>query len=474
MIKNIKNIFRLLKIIFILSKYDSKDLLTINFFTKYLARFIAIFIKSNKDIINKRPGEKIALALIAMGPVFIKLGQALSTRPDIIGDKISKDLSQLQDRLPPFNFSEVKKIINEDFEGGIDKNFKEIDSSPAAAASIAQVHFAISSENEPVAIKILRPKIKEAFEKDIELFYWIAENLEKNHPELRRLKPLKVIESFEKTSLMELDLRFEAAAADELKENLSNEKKFKVPKIDWKRTSSRALTLERVSGYNINDIQSIQKLGLKPIDIVKDAAEVFFKMVFEYGFFHADMHPGNIFIGKDGTIIVMDFGIMGRIDEKSRRFLGEILLGFLTRDYRRVAELHREAGYIPQNQDIDTFAQACRSITEPILGKPLEQISIANLLEQLFTVSATFKMEMQPQLLLLQKSMLLVEGVGRMLAPNVNMWELAKPLIEEWIVNEIRPDKKIKKTIFEIRNTLERLPEFMDNIDILANRVKST
>jgi ubiquinone biosynthesis protein len=165
---------------------------------------------------------------------------------------------------------------------------------------------------------------------------------------------------------------------------------------------------------------------------------------------------------------------MGRIDEKSRRFLGEILLGFLTRDYKRVAELHREAGYIPQNQDIDTFAQACRSITEPILGKPLEQISIANLLEQLFTISATFKMEMQPQLLLLQKSMLLVEGVGRMLAPNVNMWELAKPLIEEWIVNEIRPDKKIKKTIFEVKNTLERLPEFMDNIDILANRVKST
>ncbi|MEE2705243.1 MAG: 2-polyprenylphenol 6-hydroxylase [Pseudomonadota bacterium] len=471
MVKTIKNIFRILRIFIILARFDSLTTFKDSFFVKFLSKIILITSLQNHKIANKRPGERLALALISMGPSFIKLGQALSTRPDIIGNNISKDLIKLQDKLPPFCFKDVTKILEEDLEGGIKKNFKEIDPEPVAAASIAQVHFAITTENTPVAVKILRPEIRDDFKKDIELFHWLARVIEKNYPELRRLKPIEAIESFEKTSQLEMDLSLEAAAADELRENHLNEKKFKIPQVDWQRTSSRVLTLEKVGGVNINDIESLKENNLNPKDIVKNAAEVFFKMVFEHGFFHADMHPGNLFIDKKGTLIVVDFGIMGRLDNKTRRFLGEILLGFISRNYRRVAEVHIEAGYVPDKQDVDSFAQACRSITEPILGKTLEKISIANLLEQLFRVSATFEMEMQPQLLLLQKSMLLVEGAGRMLAPNVNMWELARPLIEEWILNELRPDKRIQKKLIEVRNTLERLPELMDNVEILAKNI---
>ena len=471
MIEVIKNIVRIIKIFTIFAKFDSLIIFKNNFLLRFLSKIILITSGQNKKIANKRPGERLAQALISMGPSFIKLGQALSTRPDIIGNNISNDLIKLQDKLPPFQFKEAERILEEDLEGGIKLNFKEINPKPIAAASIAQVHFAITTENTPVAIKILRPGIRDEFKKDIELFYWLARIIERNYPDLRRLKPIKVIESFEKTSLLEMDLSLEAAAADELKDNHHNQKKFKIPKVDWQRTSSRILTIEKVGGFNINDIESIKSNNLNPQDIVKNAAEVFFKMVFEYGFFHADMHPGNLFIDKKGTLIVVDFGIMGRLDKKTRRFLGEILLGFISRNYRRVAEVHIEAGYVPNEEDVDSFAQACRSITEPILGKTLEKISIANLLEQLFRVSATFEMEMQPQLLLLQKSMLLVEGAGRMLAPNVNMWELARPLIEDWILNELRPDKRIQQKLIDMRNTMERLPELMDNIEVLAKNI---
>ena len=257
---------------------------------------------------------------------------------------------------------------------------------------------------------------------------------------MRRLKPIEVVRTFAETVRLEMDLRFEAASAQELAENFAGDPAFRVPAVDWQRTSEHVLTLERVSGARVDDPAGVRALGLDPAEVVKTAAEAFFTMVFRHGFFHADMHPGNLFVRGDGSIVALDFGIMGRIDAATQRNLGEMLLGFLSRDYRRVAEVHIRAGYVPAHKSVEAFAQAARTIAEPILGKPIAEISIARLLGQLFYITEAFEMQTQPQLLLLQKSMLLAEGVGRRLAPETNMWEMARPLIEDWFRERLGPE----------------------------------
>ncbi len=412
-----------------------------------------------------RPGERLARALTELGPTFIKLGQALSTRADLVGEEMAADLSELQDRLAPFPAKQARRIIETELGAPLGELFREFDDQPVAAASIAQVHFAVTADGREVAVKVLRPGVDQAFRRDIDLLAWLAEWVELTRPGLRRLRLIDSVETFAESVKLEMDLRFEAAAAAELAENFEGDDSFRVPAVDWQRTGKRVLTLERVSGIPVDERDRLLAAGHDVDSILQKAAEAFFNMVFRDGFFHADLHPGNLFVNADGNLVAVDFGITGRVDRQTRRFLGEMLLGFLNGNYRRVAEVHFEAGYVPADKSIDAFTQASRSIAEPILGLPLHEISVARLLGQLFEVTETFAMETQPQLLLLQKSMLVAEGIGRRLDPRVNMWQLARPLIEGWMRQNLGPEARVRETVVGALASVERLPRLLAQLE---------
>ncbi|AWK85892.1 2-polyprenylphenol 6-hydroxylase [Azospirillum thermophilum] len=405
-----------------------------------------------------RDGQRLARALAELGPTYIKLGQLLSTRSDLVGERMAADLAELQDKLPPFPGHQARAIVEAELGQPIHALFRSFDERPVAAASIAQVHFAVTTEGEEVAVKVLRPGIEAAFEQDIELFFWLAELGEILLPKLKRLRPREVVDTFARTSRLEMELRMEAAAASELSDNFRDDPTFNVPKIDWNRTAKRVLTLERIRGIKVDEMERINAAGFDRDEILAMASASFFNQVFRDGFFHADLHPGNLFINEQGTITAVDFGIMGRLDRATRYYLADMLIGFLTGDYRRVALVHFEAGYVPPNQSIEIFTQACRAIGEPLQNKPLNEISVGRLLAQLFAVTEQFQMETQPQLLLLQKSMLTAEGVGRLLNPNVNMWELARPLIEEWMRENRGPEAQFLDDASAALSTIRRIP----------------
>jgi ubiquinone biosynthesis protein len=410
-----------------------------------------------------RPGERLAAAFQEIGPAFIKLGQMLATRADLLGDEVAADLALLQDRLPPFPAQEARATIEAEFGCPLGELFADFDDAPVAAASIAQVHFAVTSEGREVAVKVLRPGIVRAFARDLELLLWLGNLIERTRPALRRLKPIEIADTLAKSVEIEIDLRFEAAAASELAENFAGDAGFHVPGVDWRRTGRRVLTIDRVAGVRIDDRPALIAAAHDIDGLLRRAAEAFFNQVFRDGFFHADLHPGNMFVGPDGALAVIDFGIMGRLDRETRFFLADMLVGFLTGDYRRVAEVHFEAGYVPAGRSVDEFAQAARSIGEPLLGKPLAEISIARLLAQLFRVTEQFNMETQPQLLLLQKTMVLIEGVGRQLDPNVNIWALARPLIEDWMRENRGPEARLRQRLETFVEMIDRLPKLVDD-----------
>jgi ubiquinone biosynthesis protein len=420
-----------------------------------------------------RPGQRLARALQELGPSFIKLGQSLATRADLLGQELAADLSQLHDDLPPFESVLARQLIARELGRPLAELFQSFDDRPVAAASIAQVHFGVTSEGAEVAIKVLRPGIERQMERDIDFFTWIATWVERLQPGYRRLKPIKVVETFALWTRLEMDLRLEAAAASELAENFAGDQGFRVPRVDWQRTARRVLTLERVSGIASDERDALIAAGFDPDQILAKAAEAFFKQVFRDGFFHADMHPGNIFIDASGDLVPVDFGIMGRLDRPTRHYLGEMLLGFLSADYQRVADVHFTAGYVPADQDKAAFMQACRAIAEPIRGRPLAEISIGRLLGQLFEVSETFAMETQPQLLLLQKTMVVAEGVGRALNPAVNMWQLAQPLIAAWIADNLGPQAQFRTAVEDGLEVARRLPHLVERaertLDAFAN-----
>lgn len=429
----------------------------------------AIFFWRGEPTLEK--GQHLARALEQLGPTFVKLGQLLSTRPDLIGQDVALALTELQDHVPPFPVSEVHKIITQQLGKPTQELFATFDDKAAAAASIAQVHFATLKDGKEVAVKILRPGIEEAFARDVALFYWLADLIEWWEPELKRFKLVEVTRTFEEMIRFELDLRFEAGAAVELRQNLKNDPGLYVPEVFWNYTSHRVLTLERVTGIPINDVVAIRAAGIDPAKLVDNTAVSFFSQVFRDGFFHADMHPGNMFVLPNGKIAVVDFGIMGRIDKKSRIYLAQILHGFLTEDYYNLAKVHFDAGFVPAHKSVDSFALALMAIAKPILGRKLSEISVARLLGQLFTTAEAFEMEAQPQLLLLQKNMMLTEGLGRMLNPDVNMWQVVQPLIEMWAKENLGMCSKIKEHFSEGVTLVRTLPALIARAETVLTRV---
>lgn len=433
-----------------------------------------------------RPGERLAAAFTELGPAFIKLGQMLSTRSDLIGEEVASDLSKLQDRLAPFPAPAARATIEAELGQPIEALFASFDDTPISAASIAQVHYATVCDEvvletalpggtvavetaEPVlrevAVKVLRPGIELAFARDIDLLFWLAEWIATTQPRLRRLRPVEVVATFAAIVKTEMDLRLEAAAASELAENFLDDPTYRVPQIDWRRTARRVMTQERLSGIPMDDREAMLAAGLDIDEVLARAAAIFFRQVFRDGYFHGDQHPGNMFVDADGNIGAVDFGIMGRLDRRTRYYLADMLLAFLERDYRRVAEVQFDAGYVPPRHSLDDFAQACRSIGEPIFGRSLHEISFARLLGQLFRVSEQFDMETQPQLLLLQKNMLMAEGVSRRLNPRLNIWILAQPLIEDWMRENRGPQARLRDVAAELGRIGERLPDFVADLE---------
>ena len=467
MIRTLRNLTRLAVIARTLARHDALPKRA-----ALLAPTLALFwgLAARKDVPG-RDGQRLARALAELGPSFIKLGQMLSTRSDLVGEEMAADLAELQDKLPPFPGVVARAYIAAELEAPVEALFHSFDDKAVAAASIAQVHFAVTSDGREVAVKVLRPDIEMAFERDIDLFYWLASGALRLLPKLKRLKPVEVVDTFARTSRLEMDLRMEAAAASELRDNFKGDSSFNVPQVDWDRTARRVMTLERIRGVKVDELDSIRAAGFDPDVILAKASAGFFNQVFRDGFFHADLHPGNLFVNQDGDIAAVDFGIMGRLDHATRTYLADMLIGFLTGDYRRVAEVHFEAGYVPAHQNMELFMQACRAIGEPLLNKPLNEISVGRLLAQLFAVTEQFDMEVQPQLLLLQKSMLTAEGVGRALNPNINMWELARPLIEQWMRENRGPEAQAVQALSAAGGILRRLPTLVRDAERAAAEV---
>ncbi len=469
MIKKLITLFKLGRkvaksdILKIISKFQEPPLSI-----KILFKILAFsFSKKEKKDVYKDEGEKLSNSLESMGTTFIKLGQFLATRPDIIGDELSKKLENLQDRLPPFSTVQAEEIIKKDL-GNDTFNLIVNLSEPVAAASIAQVHKAEINDNgtiKEVAIKILRPNIKKIFNEEIDammLFAFLVESIIKK---TKRLKLVEVVFLLKEITNLEMDLRFEAAAANEYAENTKNDAGFKVPQIYWNFTNENVMTLDWVEGVSIRETEELRKRNIDTNQIAQDIIQHFLRHAVRDGFFHADMHQGNIFVDTNGQIVPIDFGIMGRLDKMSKRFLAEILFGFIQRDYKKVAEVHLIAGLVPKDVPIDDLAQALRSIGEPIFGQAVKDISGGKLLKQLFDVTEKFNMQTQPQLLMLQKTMVVVEGVARKLNPNTNIWTTSKPVLESWLKETKDPLNTINQTIQNTSEVIKRLPEFPEIMD---------
>ena len=473
-----KRLFQLFKIARKLASSGALDTINQIYRVPLVLRifFDLLSIGSEKKIINntKRPGEKLCDALEGMGTTFIKLGQFLATRPDIIGEDLVNDLEKLQDKLPPFKKSISEKIIKKEIGEKLFNNIINF-SEPIAAGSIAQVHLAkikIENENKDVAIKILRPEIEKVFNEELDALMLFAYIIESTINKAKRLKLVEVVHLLREITNIEMDLRFEAAAANELYENTKNDLGFNVPKIYWPYTSKKVLTLDKVVGISIREEALLNEKGIELKKLAENLIQHFLKQAVRDGFFHGDMHQGNLFVDNDGNIIPVDFGIMGRLDENNRRYLAEILYGFIQRDYIKVAEVHFQAGLVPPATSKAEFAQALRSVGEPIFGQSVKDISGGNLLAQLFEITEKFNMATQTQLLLLQKTMVVVEGVARKLYPETNIWEVSRPILENWIKNLKSPKTTIDNAINTSGEILKRIPDFPGFMDKANNALQ--
>jgi len=398
---------------------------------------------ARRKAIRAERSDRLAHAVARLGPSYVKMGQFLATRPDVVGTEFADDLAQLQDRMAFFPDSAARANIEGSLGRSISDLYTRFD-PPIAAASIAQVHpgeVKTPEGRKRVAIKVIRPGVRQRFANDLEAMYLMARLQEAYMPSSRRLRPVEVTRTLEQTTKVEMDLRLEAAALSEIAENTAKDPGFRVPKVDWERTGRDVITMEWIDGIKMSDVEALKAAG-HDLDALADTLiQSFLRHTLRDGFFHADMHPGNLFVAPDGMIVAVDMGIVGRLGKKERRFLAEILYGFITGDYMRVAEVHFEAGYVPGHHNVASFAQAIRAIGEPIHGQPAETISMAKLLTLLFEITELFDMETRPELVMLQKTMVVVEGVSRILNPRFNMWKAAEPVVGDWIRGNLGPQR---------------------------------
>ncbi|WBO23583.1 2-polyprenylphenol 6-hydroxylase [Sphingomonas abietis] len=408
---------------------------------------------------------RYADALEAIGPAAIKFGQALATRPDLVGEAAAIDLYRLQDAVPPVPFPLIKASIEQALGRPIEQLYASIDEKPVGAASIAQVHRAVTTDGRHVAVKVLRPGVEQDFARAIDTYEWAAAQAEGMAGEIARLRPRLVVATFKQWTARELDLRREAASASELSRGMEAEPGFHVPHIDWQRTARRVMTLEWLDGVKLSDRSALVAAGHDPRLIAGTLVRVFLRQAIADGFFHADLHQGNLFALADGRLAAIDFGIMGRINRQARLWLAEILHGLITGNYARVAEIHFEAGYVPSHHNLAEFATALRAVGEPIRGLPVKDISIGQMLDGLFSITRDFDMPVQPHLLLLQKTMVMVEGVATSLDPDINMWDVAAPFVREWLRGELGPEAFLADRMLEIGRLIRRVPDLIERID---------
>lgn len=456
-------ILRLLRINYVLVRHGLDDIIfAIHLFRPF--RFLIYFLPWNWFIRERAPqGQRIRHALEDLGPIFIKFGQMLSTRKDLLPEAIAEELALLQDSVPPFNGIQARMIVEKAHGKKITELFASFDETPLASASIAQVHAATLHDGRKVVVKVLRPNILPIIRRDIALLFIIATLAERYSSEARRLRPIEIVREYEKTILDELDLMREAANASQLKRNFADTDILYIPEVHWDLTRRNVMTMERIHGLPVGDVDELIKLGVNTQRLAELGVEIFFTQVFRHNFFHADMHPGNIFVDarnpQDPKYIAVDFGIVGTLSPQDQRYLAENFLAFFKRDYNRVAQLHVDSGWVPASTRVDEFESAIRSVCEPIFEKPLKDISFGNLLLRLFQTARRFNMEVQPQLVLLQKTLLNIEGLGRQLYPELDLWKTAKPFLEKWMKEQVGYRSLLKGLKKNLPYIIEKMPE---------------
>ena len=415
-------------------------------------------------------GQRLREALEELGPVFVKFGQAVSTRPDLIPADIAVELTRLQDDVLPFPGDEAREVIERALDAPLSEHFASFDIQPLASASVAQVHGATLQDSTEVVVKVLRPGIEKVIEQDLQLLYQLARLADRHWPNARRLRPLEVVDDYDKTIHDELDMMREGANASQLRSNFLDSDMIYVPQIYWDHSCREVLVMERVEGIPIRDIDAIRAAGIDLRKLAHNGVEIFFTQAFRDGFFHADMHPGNIFVSPQGQYRAVDFGIMGTLAEADKRYLAENLLAFFNRDYRAVAMAHLRAGWVPATTRPEEFEAAVRTVCEPIFARPISEISFGHLVIRLFQVARRFDMPVQPQLVLLQKTLLNIEGLGRQLYPELDLWETAKPFLERWMREQVGPRALARALRRELPTVLPLLPELPGLVHELLRR----
>lgn len=422
--------------------------------------------------LDKPIGERLRNALEDLGPIFVKFGQIISTRRDLLPDDIADELAKLQDQVPSFPADIARNIVEQAYKKRISEVFAEFSPEPFASASIAQVHGARLLDGKDVVVKIVRPGIASVIGRDIELLYVIAHLAEKYWPGAKRLHPVEIVSEYEKTIFDELDLMREAASASQLKRNFQNSTLLYVPDIYWPLTRSNVMVMERISGIPVSNVDELRRNNVDLKKLAEAGVEIFFTQVFRDSFFHADMHPGNIFVTHDGKYIAIDFGIMGTLSPEDQRYLAENFLAFFRRDYYRVAELHVESGWVPEDTRVNEFESAIRTVCEPIFERPLKDISFGHVLLRLFQTARRFNMEVQPQLVLLQKTLLNIEGLGRQLYPELDLWQTAKPFLERWMSEQIGIRSLVKAIKTNAPQWVEILPQMPGLVHTVLSKMQ--